>query len=382
MQGERAVQPTRLWILRHGRSTLNDAQTFQGCGAESELTAEGIHSAECAGARLAWERLDAVYTSPLRRAVQTAELVRGALQQGERVPAPEVAEALRETELPGWEGLTYAKVRERYPEQLRRFHESPGNFSLRDAEGKERWPVLEMEQRVHRFLSRLLSTQAGKSILLVTHGGPARIMLLAALRLSIRSFNTLQISHGGLSCVTAHSWPDRLHLDVLNEMSHIEAKLPKLKDGKDGLRLLLVASADERVRVEEEETLAQMIERLPIHRALAAGQEGVTAAMRLLRYRRRSTIETCTEAGLRGAIERQLSRQRPNEVVNLLITGRGEALREVVQRSMRWDDLETPPSLGPCQGLSVVHLPRTAEHPVLQAVNTFQATGCPAGEAV
>lgn len=379
MQFERGEAITQIWILRHGRSTLNDAQAFQGCGAKSALTAEGVRSAEAAGARLRDEGIEAIYTSPLQRAAQTAELVRSALQRGRRGPRIETDAALREMELPGWEGLPYATVRERYAEKYRQFRENPGNFSLVDASGKEMWPVLEMEQRVHRSLSALVREEAGRKILLVTHGGPASIVLLAALRLQLKCFHAVQVMHGGLSCVHVQRWPDRMKVEVLNEMSHLGADLPKLKEGKSGLRLLLVASDGPQSESEQEELLAQVLERLPIHRALAAGQDGVTTAMRLLKYRRRSTIETCTATGLRGAIERQLSRQRPDELVNLLIAGRGDLLSAVVKRSMRWDELETPTTLESCLGLSVVHLPRATEQPVLQAMNIYGAARSAAG---
>lgn len=379
MQCDEAARGTRLWILRHGRSTLNDSQKFQGCGAASELTIEGVRSAEAAGTRLKYEAIDAIYSSPLRRAMQTAELVAAALENGARAPKLETREALREIELPAWEGLTFAAVRERSPEQFRQFRECPEEFTLPDAVGEERWPVLEMEQRVHHFLSELIRVQAGRNILLVTHGGPARIILLAALRLHVRCLHSVQVSHGGLSCVAVDRWPDRMKLEVLNELSHWEAKLPKVKDGKDGLRLLLVASDTPQSEAEGEETLARMFEDLPIHRILAAGQDGVTAAMRLLRYRRRSTIETCTEPGLLGNLLRQLSRYRAEGLVNLLVTARGELLSQVLKQLMRWDALGMTTSVGLCKGLSVVHLPRSTAYPVLQALNTCRAPECFAG---
>ncbi len=379
MQCEGEMTTTQIWILRHGRSTLNDAQTFQGCEAESELTGEGLRSAQAAGERLKGEGIDAIYTSPLKRAVQTAELVKQALGDGAHGLLLEQDAGLREMELPGWEGLTYAAVREQFAEKYRQFRENPANFFLLDAARRQVWPVLEMEQRMHRFLSALIREEAGKRILLVTHGGPASIVLLTALRLHVRCFHSVQVMHGGLSRVSVEHWPDRMKVDVMNEMSYLDSGLPKLKNGKNGLRLLLVASDAPQCEGEVEEALAQLLERLPIHRALAADQDGVTTAMRLLKYRRRSTIETCTAAGLRGAIERQLSRQRPDELTNLLITGRGELLGDVMRRSMRWDALETPTSLDTCTGLCVVHLPRATEQPVLQAVNIYQAPECVAG---
>ncbi|MDE3163600.1 MAG: histidine phosphatase family protein, partial [Acidobacteriota bacterium] len=198
MQFEGNGVTTRIWILRHGRSTLNDAQTFQGCGAQSELTDEGMRSAQAAGERLRSEGIEVIYASPLRRASQSAELVRATLQADGQEPQLETDAALREMELPGWEGLRYEAVRQHDAEKYRQFRESPANFSLRDAALGEVWPVLELEQRVHRFLSTIVRKDAGKNILLVTHGGPASILLLAALRLPVRCFHAVQVMHGGL----------------------------------------------------------------------------------------------------------------------------------------------------------------------------------------
>ncbi len=379
MQFEGNGVTTRIWILRHGRSTLNDAQTFQGCGAQSELTDEGMRSAQAAGERLRSEGIEVIYASPLRRASQSAELVRATLQADGQEPQLETDAALREMELPGWEGLRYEAVRQHDAEKYRQFRESPANFSLRDPALGEVWPVLELEQRVHRFLSTIVRKDAGKNILLVTHGGPASILLLAALRLPVRCFHAVQVMHGGLSCVSVQRWPDRMKVEVLNEIGHLDADLPKLKEGKSGLRLLLVASDASECHIELEEPLAQMLERLPIHRALAADHDGVITAMRLLKYRRRSTIETCTATGLRSAVDRQLIRQRPDELVNMLITGRGELLSAVVKRAMRWDEMDTPTSLDTCLGLTIVHLARASEQPVLQAVNTYRMAGATAG---
>ncbi len=376
MQSEGTIQPTRIWILRHGRSTLNQAQCFQGCRAESVLTEHGIRSARLAGNRLACEQIDVIYSSPLARAMQTSVLIREVLSHHNVNPDFQIETELREIELPGWEGLTYEAVCERFPESYRRFRQAPASFTLAGLDGTQIWPLRQMEQRVRALMPRLLNKHAGRNILLVTHGGPARIMLLAALGLDVSRFQSVQQSHGGLSCITASSWPNELRLEVLNETHHTGEILPKLKEGKTGLRLLMLASdISGAASAHGAEELAHLLESLPIHRVLAAGAEGVMTAMRVLRYRSRATIETCAEDGLRGAFENQLRKPRSGGLTNLLITGRTELLSELVARSMQSNDSDTPMSLHLCPGLSVIHVPESTHSPVLQAVNTHQA-GC------
>lgn len=373
MQCERDAEPTRIWILRHGQSNLNQAQCFQGSGAASRLTEHGMRSAQHAAVRLAGEKIEAVYFSPLERAVETSTLVRSVLFRYGVYPEFHVEPALQELDLPGWEGLSYEAVRQMCPESFREFRHAPATFVLYGQDGKKTWPVLELDLRIRALMPRILSRHAGRSILLVTHGGPARMLLLAALGLNLDHFHSIQQSHGGLSCISATNWPNQLRLDLLNETSHTGEALPKLKEGKTGVRLLMVASDSFATGVEDSaDGIAHLLESLPIHCVIAAGSQGVMKAMRLLRFRSRATVETCTEADLGEAFENQLRKRRSNELINLLITGRGELLAGLLLRSMQ-SNIETRVGLQLRSGLSVIHLPGATQRPILQAVNTYRA---------
>jgi probable phosphoglycerate mutase len=372
MEPERKIATTRIWILRHGRTTLNDAQVFQGCGAPSELTGAGVESARAAGARLKSEAIDVIYTSPLRRAMQTAELVRQSLPQNQNLPALEVDEALREMELPLWEGLPYTTVREQYPEQYQSFRQSPESFSLIGQDFNPVHPVMQMEKRVIDFISTITRRNAGRHILLVTHGGPASVLLLSALQLPLRHFHSLQITHGALSCLTVHHWPEQVSIDSVNEICHSGRVLPKLKSGKSGLRLLMVASDREQSATRDENWLAEMLHELPIHGALATNRDSHALASRLLGPDHKSTIQTGA-ADFRNAIDRHRSSQRPEGLSNLLITAPGEWIAAVLARCMGWYGTGVQNRLKTCRGLSVIHLPGSNAQPVLQAMNLCAA---------
>ncbi len=373
MQCERNVGPTRIWILRHGQSNLNQAQCFQGTTAASRLTEHGMRSARNAAVRLAGEKIDAVYFSPLERAVETSTLVQSVMFSHGAYPEFHVESALQELSLPGWEGLSYEAVRQMYPESYRQFRLAPRAFFLYGQDGEKTWPILELELRIRSFMPRILSQHAGRSILLVTHGGPARMLLLAALGLNADHFHSIQQSHGGLSCISATNWPDQLTLDLLNETYHTGETLPKLKEGKTGVRLLMVASDSFATDGgENADGIAHLLEVLPIHCVIAAGSQGVMKAMRLLRYRSRATVETCTEDALGEAFENQLRKRRSNELINVLVTGRGELLARLLLRSMQ-SNITGPVRPQFLSGLSVIHLPGATQRPILQAVNTYRA---------
>lgn len=369
MEPERKITTTRIWILRHGRTTLNDAQVFQGCGAPSELTGAGVESARAAGERLKNEAIDVIYTSPLRRAMQTAELVRESLQPNQQLPALEVDEALREMELPLWEGLPYTTVREQYPDQYQDFRQSPESFSLIGQLGNRVHPVVEMEKRVIDFISTITHRNAGRGILLITHGGPASALLLAALQLPLRHFHSLQITHGALSSLTVHHWPHQVSIDTVNEICHSGRALPKLKNGKSGFRLLLVAGSQPDLKDAHLDWLADMLHDIPIHGALAADQEGRALAARLLRPDQFATMQNSAAQDFHQLLDRNRNHQQPAVLSNMLITARGEWIAAVLARCMGWYGTGVQNRLKTCRGLSVIHLPDSNAQPVLQAMN-------------
>jgi broad specificity phosphatase PhoE len=155
---------TTLILARHGETDWNRENRFQG-HADPPLNALGRRqSAELADV-LAGEGLARVYTSPLRRASETAEIVarRLALEL-------ESLEALREIDVGAWSGLTRDEVAARFPEAYARWLErAPHGFE--DGETYD-----QLEARVLPAIRRLSERHPSETLLVVTHGGPSRIV--------------------------------------------------------------------------------------------------------------------------------------------------------------------------------------------------------------
>ncbi len=228
----------RFWILRHGRSTFNGEQRFQGCSDGSELTAEGRVEARRAGAALAGIRFEAVYTSPLRRARETAIEVAAARRYETTVIVEPMA---AEVELFGWEGRRYAEVCESEPEEYGNWRHAPAQFSLMDGEGRRRYPVVEAFERARRFWAgaRALSGD----VLVATHNGMGRALILSALGLGAESFHAIEQHNTGLSLIEFPAGGGA-RLKTMNSTAHLDAALPKIKGEKTGLRLVLSAGAE------------------------------------------------------------------------------------------------------------------------------------------
>src|SRR5213082_1136682 len=106
---------TEILLVRHGETEWNRESRFQG-HADPSLNELGREQAAELAAALAGERLAAVYSSPLRRALETAQII-AAPHRLDAVPV----DGLREVDVGSWQGLTRDEVEHRFPQQFRRW---------------------------------------------------------------------------------------------------------------------------------------------------------------------------------------------------------------------------------------------------------------------
>jgi broad specificity phosphatase PhoE len=158
---------TTIVLIRHGETDWNRESRFQG-HADPPLNALGRAQAGALAGQLASEPVAVAYTSPLRRATETAEILASRLDVELHTD-----ETLMEVNVGSWSGLTRAEVESRYPEGYRRWLEYGHGWD--DGETYD-----ELGQRVVRGLLEIGARHDGENILAVTHGGPIRSALAAA----------------------------------------------------------------------------------------------------------------------------------------------------------------------------------------------------------
>ncbi len=163
---------TTIYLARHGESDWNVERRWQG-HADRPLTDRGRGQAQDLAARLAGVDLDAVYSSDLRRAWETAEAVASA-KGLDVIRLPE----LREVDVGSWSGLTRDECEARFPEAFARWH--AGGSGWDDGESYE-----EMGERIVGAIGRLAAEHQGGAILVVSHGGPIRAVHAHALGVDI-----------------------------------------------------------------------------------------------------------------------------------------------------------------------------------------------------
>ncbi|MGV0717231.1 bifunctional RNase H/acid phosphatase [Mycolicibacterium sp. XJ662] len=188
-------EPTRLLLLRHGQTEFSAQRRYSGRGNPA-LTETGRRQAELAAQYLANKGgVDAVVTSPLQRAYDTAAAAAKALRLDVVVD-----DDLIETDFGAWEGLTFVEASQRDPELHQRW--------LRDTSvtppGGESFD--NVAQRVHRAQNRLAAENGGQTLLVVSHVTPIKTLLRMALDAGPSILYRLHLDLASLSM--AEFYPD------------------------------------------------------------------------------------------------------------------------------------------------------------------------------
>jgi alpha-ribazole phosphatase/probable phosphoglycerate mutase len=185
---------TRAFLCRHGEPE----ESIRGriCGAlDVGLSRTGRKQAQGLAAALAPASLAAVYSSPQRRAVETASAIAAACRL-----APVELEALREIDFGVFEGLTYDEAAARYPDVYREWMENPARARFPGGETYE-----DLRARVSEALDEILRRHEGRAFTVVAHGGVIRTVLAISLEVPNGAIFRLDQGYG---CVSVVDWLD------------------------------------------------------------------------------------------------------------------------------------------------------------------------------
>ncbi|MBO9999561.1 MAG: histidine phosphatase family protein [Cyanobacteria bacterium SID2] len=251
---------TRVVVVRHGRSTYNEQGRYQGSSDEAVLTENGRATARQVGMSLKGVSVDVVYTSPLQRARETVREILTAMGTAANEIPVRTCESLREIDLPAWQGRFFQEVRKQFADDYRCWKQRPHEFQMpvrtdafpEDTSGSSEtvsidrdicFPVVELYERVQRFWQDVLPRHSGQTLLVVGHGGTNHALVSTAIGLPPACHHRLQQSNCGVSVLDFSRGSLRLaQLQALNLTTPFGEMLPKLKEGKQGLRMLLVPS--------------------------------------------------------------------------------------------------------------------------------------------
>jgi len=214
----------RLLIVRHGDTRDNASGRWQGWN-DSPLTEKGVAQAEELARRLSGEKVAAVYASDLGRAAHTARIV-----AAPHSLAVEHSPALRERNVGIFSGLTGPEVEIRHPEALAR-RTVDGVLDWAPPEGESFRQIL---ARALPFLKKIRGVHAGRSVVVVTHGGVVRLLAAHADGRDWAGIYKRHPSNCGLSTFILRA-DDALTLERFDEHAFLQRPgAPPLSEGHAG----------------------------------------------------------------------------------------------------------------------------------------------------
>src|ERR1700741_5197597 len=202
------MQRTQVILVRHGETEWNIARIRQG-HLDSRLTEKGIAQAQALAHRLAREKLTALYSSDLGRAVQTAMAI--ADLTGHEIVTDV---RLRERHLGIFQGLNGDEIVAKYPEERRQFRTLGPDYVIPGGES--------MRQQVSRnvaYLNELAAKHHGEQVVVVTHGGVVSGFFRHTLEIPLEAPRRFEFVNAGINVFAREeeiwmllTWGDVSHL--------------------------------------------------------------------------------------------------------------------------------------------------------------------------
>jgi alpha-ribazole phosphatase len=175
----------KLILVRHGETDSSKKGTY--CGwTDVELNEQGIRQARKARDILKGLKINAIISSPLKRAFRTAEIINEEFNM-----EITCCESLRERCFGVWEDLTYETVCERFAEELKHWKKDWINYCIEDGES-----ALEAYNRTVGFIDKLVENNDNGTFIIVTHLGCIRSIISHLLGMGIEGQWRFRVENG------------------------------------------------------------------------------------------------------------------------------------------------------------------------------------------
>ena len=208
---------TRIYLVRHAEAQGNVNRTFQG-HSDCPVTERGMRQLDCLAERFRTVRFDALYSSPLLRARQTAEAVNR--YHGLEL---QIDPGLIEINGGELEGMHWNEIPERFPQQQHDWDVAPQNYC---APGGDR--MIDVYERITAAIDRIVRANSGKIIAVVSHGCAIRNYLCFANGWGIEQLrNIMWEENTAVSCID-YDEDFRPHIVYQSDAEHLPDELRTL----------------------------------------------------------------------------------------------------------------------------------------------------------
>ena len=200
---------TKIYLVRHGQTEWNKRLRFRG-RIDIPLDEVGHREAEAIAEALKDRDINAIYTSPLSRSIETAQPTSRFFHL-EIVPV----EGLIDINYGEWEGLNFDAVKERYRDQYAQWEKSPDLVRFPNGETLD-----EVRERSFSAFKDIVTGHPGQSVLIIPHRVINKVLLCALLGLSNAHFWEIKQDTGCINLIE-HS-DERFVLSMMNETCHLK----------------------------------------------------------------------------------------------------------------------------------------------------------------
>jgi broad specificity phosphatase PhoE len=201
---------TRVVLARHGETEWNRVERFRG-RTDIELNETGHRQAQAVAQRLSSWQTEAIYSSPLKRALQTAQPIAQAC--GLEVQG---LEGIIDIDYGDCAGLSPEEFSTRHPDLFEKWRDAPQRVRFPGGEGLE-----DVRRRAWRAVEEICSTHEDGTLILVSHVVVNRVLICAALGVGNSSFWKIGQDNAAVNVIEAEQGGYRLLL--LNDTCHLES---------------------------------------------------------------------------------------------------------------------------------------------------------------
>lgn len=338
-----APHPTQVILVCQGHSTIHTELE------EANLTQTGRMMARQTGAWLRGIPINAIYASPFKRAQQTVkELLVGMEADWHHLNPIHLHWHLQETDVSEGQGASSIAA--------------PTSLSTQFT------PVLELYDRAQRFWQDILPRHSGQTVLVVSHPSTNQALINTALGLPNYHHQQFQQCQGSISMLNfTDQTLSGTKLHTLNATHHLGKGLPELKQGNQGLRLLLLP-----VPITPNQLwLQELLKEVEINFSLSADEVAPDLVSAILVNHPRTVHLQVAREDFAQVWQRSIKQRKAD--IDHLITGLIVASLPMVQALLQQaieGEQHLRPQLAIQAGhLSVIHYPALSHFPILQAIN-------------
>ena len=203
----------RLILVRHGQTEWNAGGRYQG-QSNVALSEMGRKQAAYLAEGFPADRLDAIYTSDLDRARETAECIAAKFGMPVR---PE--KAFRELSFGDWEGLTYQEISTRWPEEAKKLFTAPDELIIPHGETFQ-----ELQERALKKIEALYKEHIDQTVGIFAHGAINKTILAGLMHIPLHYLWSLRQDNTAVNILRLDD--GYVTVELLNGTSHLRGKLP------------------------------------------------------------------------------------------------------------------------------------------------------------